>query len=52
MLEYILIINILFFSSINAGTELTWDYNYEVGSVADKVMYCFCEATSCRGRLL
>lgn len=40
------------FSSINAGTELTWDYNYEVGSVADKVMYCYCEAPSCRGRLL
>lgn len=40
------------FSSIDAGTELTWDYNYEVGSVADKVMYCYCEAPTCRGRLL
>lgn len=38
--------------SIDAGTELTWDYNYEVGSVTDKVMYCYCEAPSCRGRLL
>ncbi|XP_015923380.2 histone-lysine N-methyltransferase SETDB1-B isoform X1 [Parasteatoda tepidariorum] len=37
---------------ILAGTELTWDYNYEVGSVVDKVMYCYCDARNCRGRLL
>ncbi|XP_055947550.1 histone-lysine N-methyltransferase SETDB1-like isoform X2 [Argiope bruennichi] len=37
---------------ILAGTELTWDYNYEVGSVEGKVMYCYCDARNCRGRLL
>ncbi|XP_054712461.1 histone-lysine N-methyltransferase SETDB1-like [Uloborus diversus] len=37
---------------ILAGTELTWDYNYEVGSVTNKVMYCYCDSSNCRGRLL
>ncbi|CAG5116873.1 unnamed protein product [Candidula unifasciata] len=37
---------------IRAGTELTWDYNYEVGSVPDKVLYCYCGSSMCRGRLL
>ncbi|XP_071440737.1 histone-lysine N-methyltransferase eggless [Hetaerina americana] len=37
---------------ITAGTELTWDYNYDVGSVPGKVMYCSCNSTECRGRLL
>ncbi|GIY26905.1 histone-lysine N-methyltransferase SETDB1 [Caerostris extrusa] len=37
---------------ISAGTELTWDYNYEVGSVEGKVMYCYCDSRTCRGRLL
>ncbi|GFQ77203.1 histone-lysine N-methyltransferase SETDB1-B [Trichonephila clavata] len=37
---------------IQAGTELTWDYNYEVGSVEGKVMYCYCDSKLCRGRLL
>lgn len=37
---------------IRAGTELTWDYNYEVGSVPDKVLYCYCGSPMCRGRLL
>ncbi|XP_050406600.2 histone-lysine N-methyltransferase SETDB1 [Patella vulgata] len=37
---------------IRAGTELTWDYNYEVGSVPDKVLYCYCGSSQCRGRLL
>ncbi|XP_067135489.1 histone-lysine N-methyltransferase SETDB1-like isoform X3 [Centruroides vittatus] len=37
---------------IRAGTELTWDYNYDVGSVPGKVMYCYCESAECRGRLL
>ncbi|GFT58782.1 histone-lysine N-methyltransferase SETDB1 [Nephila pilipes] len=39
-------------SFIQAGTELTWDYNYEVGSVSGKVMYCYCDSRLCRGRLL
>ncbi|XP_074660215.1 histone-lysine N-methyltransferase SETDB1-like isoform X2 [Tubulanus polymorphus] len=37
---------------IRAGTELTWDYNYEVGSVPGKVLYCYCGSAECRGRLL
>jgi len=39
-------------SYIRAGTELTWDYNYEVGSVPDKTLLCYCGAPECRGRLL
>ncbi|XP_054270353.1 histone-lysine N-methyltransferase eggless isoform X2 [Macrosteles quadrilineatus] len=37
---------------IAAGTELTWDYNYDVGSVPGKVMLCYCGSNHCRGRLL
>ncbi|XP_033752010.1 histone-lysine N-methyltransferase SETDB1-B-like [Pecten maximus] len=37
---------------IRAGTELTWDYNYEVGSVPGKILYCYCGSAECRGRLL
>ncbi|VVC43929.1 Methyl-CpG DNA binding,SET domain,Pre-SET domain,DNA-binding domain [Cinara cedri] len=37
---------------IKAGTELTWDYSYEVGSVPGKVMMCQCQSVHCRGRLL
>lgn len=37
---------------ISAGTELTWDYNYDVGSVPGKVLHCYCGSNDCRGRLL
>jgi len=37
---------------IQAGTELTWDYSYDIGSVPGKKMKCHCEALFCRGRLL
>ncbi|XP_015280005.1 PREDICTED: histone-lysine N-methyltransferase SETDB1 isoform X2 [Gekko japonicus] len=45
---------VAFFASkrIRAGTELTWDYNYEVGSVEGKKLLCCCGALECRGRLL
>ncbi|XP_063804134.1 histone-lysine N-methyltransferase SETDB1-like [Pseudophryne corroboree] len=45
---------VAFFASkrIRAGTELTWDYNYEVGSVESKKLLCCCGSTECRGRLL
>ncbi|NXY12145.1 SETB1 methyltransferase, partial [Pteruthius melanotis] len=45
---------VAFFASkrIRAGTELTWDYNYEVGSVEGKELLCCCGAIDCRGRLL
>ncbi|XP_017781976.1 PREDICTED: histone-lysine N-methyltransferase eggless isoform X1 [Nicrophorus vespilloides] len=37
---------------IRAGTELTWNYNYDIGSVPGKVMYCRCGSSECKGRLL
>lgn len=37
---------------IQAGTELTWDYSYDIGSVPGKKMKCHCESNYCRGRLL
>ncbi|KAK3912030.1 Histone-lysine N-methyltransferase eggless [Frankliniella fusca] len=37
---------------IKAGSELTWDYNYDVGSVPDKIIICQCGSSECRGRLL
>ncbi|XP_055385314.1 histone-lysine N-methyltransferase eggless [Condylostylus longicornis] len=45
---------VAFFALINirAGTELTWNYNYEVGVVPGKVLFCQCGAANCRGRLL
>ncbi|CAF1242351.1 unnamed protein product [Didymodactylos carnosus] len=45
---------VAFFTSANvkAGTELCWDYQYEVGSVEDRVLSCQCGATNCRSRLL
>lgn len=39
-------------SHIKAGMELTWDYNYDIGSVPGKVLYCYCNNGDCRGRLL
>lgn len=39
-------------SHIQTGSELTWNYNYVVGSVPGKVLYCECGAKKCRGRLL
>lgn len=39
-------------NNIKAGTELTWDYSYDVGSVPGKIKYCYCGARKCRGRLL
>ncbi|XP_074026625.1 histone-lysine N-methyltransferase eggless [Leptinotarsa decemlineata] len=43
-----------FFSSqfIRAGTELTWNYNYDIGSVPGRVLYCHCASLECKGRLL
>jgi len=45
---------VAFFSStfVRAGQELCWDYGYEVGSIADKEIFCSCGAENCRGRLL
>ena len=59
---------IAFFTTtyVKAGTELVWDYNYEVcpsqnlktdvfnkvGSVQGKRIDCCCGEAECRGRLL
>merc|ERR1712059_77965 len=45
---------VAFFTSthVGAGKELCWDYNYTVGSIQDKVLYCSCGSEACRGRLL
>ena len=40
------------FRNVAAGTELTWDYAYEVDSVKGKVLHCYCGSAECRGRLL
>ncbi|EDV19881.1 uncharacterized protein TRIADDRAFT_61660 [Trichoplax adhaerens] len=44
---------IAFFAAnyIRAGTELTWDYGYKIGSVEGKQFVCHCKAKNCRGRL-
>ena len=39
-------------SSVKAGAELCWDYNYEVGSIPGKTLYCSCGSDYCRGKLL
>lgn len=45
---------VAFFSSqfIRAGTELTWNYNYDIGSVPGRILYCNCASLECKGRLL
>ena len=43
---------VIFIRNIKALTELTWDYNYEVDSVPDKELPCYCGATNCRKRLI
>ncbi|XP_035916079.1 histone-lysine N-methyltransferase eggless isoform X1 [Anopheles stephensi] len=40
------------YCNIKAGTELTWNYNYDVGSVNGKVLTCVCGERGCKGRLL
>lgn len=47
-------VQVAFFAQtyIIAGTELTWDYNYDIGSVEGTVKLCYCCSAKCRGRLL
>lgn len=37
---------------IKAGTELTWDYSYQIGSIEGRTIECKCGAEECRKRLL
>ena len=39
-------------TSIKAGTELCWDYNYTIDSVQGRKLFCYCNSANCRGRLL
>ncbi|UJR35946.1 hypothetical protein I4U23_028687 [Adineta vaga] len=39
-------------SSVKAGTELVWDYSYEVDTVENRVLHCRCGSDECRHRLL
>ncbi|XP_025207233.1 histone-lysine N-methyltransferase eggless-like [Melanaphis sacchari] len=39
-------------SHIPAGDELTWNYNYAIGSVKNKKLKCYCGSKNCKGRLL
>ncbi|XP_023339442.1 histone-lysine N-methyltransferase SETDB1 [Eurytemora carolleeae] len=45
---------VAFFSQtfIPAGTELNWDYAYEVDTIEGRKIDCKCNAAQCRGRLL
>ena len=45
---------IAFFTSrkLEAGEELAWDYNYQVGAVQGKRIDCHCGSEICRKRLL
>ncbi|MEE6472249.1 hypothetical protein FKM82_009546 [Ascaphus truei] len=33
---------------VKAGTELTWEYNYDVGSIPEKEIPCLCGQQACR----
>lgn len=45
---------VAFFASRNifALEEITWDYQYEVDSIPGRVLFCYCQSSSCRGRLI
>uniref|UniRef100_A0A8C5NWW4 Histone-lysine N-methyltransferase SETDB2 n=1 Tax=Jaculus jaculus TaxID=51337 RepID=A0A8C5NWW4_JACJA len=37
---------------VKARTELTWDYGYEAGTMADKEILCQCGANKCRKKII
>ena len=39
-------------SYLKAGTELTYDYRYIIGSLPDRIILCYCKSTNCQLRLL
>lgn len=45
---------VAFFASrtIKALDEITWNYNYKMGSIEGRVIECHCGAPNCRGRIL
>ncbi|XP_075707902.1 histone-lysine N-methyltransferase SETDB2 isoform X2 [Rhinoderma darwinii] len=39
-------------SFIKAGTELTWKYNYDIGSVPEKEISCLCGHKTCKNMII
>ncbi|KAM4047126.1 histone-lysine N-methyltransferase SETDB2 isoform 2-T2 [Anomaloglossus baeobatrachus] len=39
-------------SFIKAGTELTWDYNYDVGNVPETEISCLCGHKKCKNKII
>lgn len=37
---------------IKTGSELTWNYNYVLGSIPGKIINCHCNSPGCKGRLI
>lgn len=46
--------NVAFFASktIKALDEVTWDYNYKMGTIEGRKIICLCRKSNCRGRIL
>ena len=42
----------VFYRSLKAGTEMTYDYRYVVGSLPDRIILCFCKSKNCQLRML
>lgn len=38
--------------TIKALEEITWNYNYKIGSIPNRQIICHCGAVECRGRIL
>lgn len=45
-------LTILFLRHVKAGTELTWDYGYEAGSMPETEISCHCGVQKCRKKTL
>ncbi|KAG8452826.1 hypothetical protein GDO86_004568 [Hymenochirus boettgeri] len=37
---------------VTAGTELTWDYNYEIGTFTEKEIQCVCGEKACKRKIV
>lgn len=46
--------NVAFFAAktIKALEEITWDYNYKMGTIDGRKIICLCRKSNCRGRIL
>ncbi|OCT93040.1 hypothetical protein XELAEV_18016106mg [Xenopus laevis] len=39
-------------SVVKAGTELTWDYSYDIGTAADQEIQCLCGQQTCKNKVV